>query len=224
MATSRAIRASVRPVGYLLAWGTAGHCAAAALDVTVVDDHGAPIELVSVYAIPDKPAAPAPAKPTAVMDQAHKAFEPHVLVVQTGTSVDFPNNDTVSHHVYSFSEPKSFELPLYKGDPHPPLVFEKPGIVVLGCNIHDEMLGYIYVVDTPYFATTDRAGDARIDALPAGGYTLRVWTPRVVRPADLPAEVKIVFDDTDRKVEFQVKGRLQPEHDHGGSGLSWQHY
>jgi len=201
----------------------AGGCAAAALDVTVVDEHGAPIELVAVYAVPDKPVASAPAKPTAVMDQKHKAFVPHVLVVQTGTSVDFPNNDTVSHHVYSFSDPKSFELPLYKGDAHPPLVFDKPGIVVLGCNIHDDMLGYIYVVDTPYFATTDDSGKARIAALPAGGYGVRVWTPRA-RPGDLPPDVTVTLDGADRGVALQIKGKLAAEHDQGGSGLSWQRY
>jgi plastocyanin len=206
----------------LLALGVAGNCAAGALDVTVVDAHGAPVGLVAVYAVPDKPAAAAPAKPNAVMDQKHKEFVPHVLVVQAGTSVDFPNNDTVSHHVYSFSEPKSFELPLYKGDAHPPLVFDKPGIVVLGCNIHDDMLGYIYVVDTPYFATTDEAGKARI-ALPAGGYSVRVWTPRA-GTADLPMDVAVTLDGADRSVAFQIKGRLQPEHDHGGAGLSWQRY
>jgi plastocyanin len=200
----------------------AASCADAALDVTVVDAHGAPIALVAVYAVPDRPVAAPPATATAVMDQKHKAFVPHVLVVQTGTSVDFPNNDTVSHHVYSFSGPKSFELPLYKGDAHPPLVFEKPGIVVLGCNIHDEMLGYIYVVDTPYFATTDEAGKAHIP-LPAGGYSVRVWTPRA-GAADLPHDVALTLDGADRAVAFQIRGRLQPEHDQGGAGLSWQRY
>ena len=222
MTTSRAIRPSVSPVTCLLALGLAGNCAASALDVTVVDAHGTPVELVAVYAVPDKPGTAAPAKTTAVMDQKHKEFVPHVLVVQAGTSVDFPNNDTVSHHVYSFSEPKSFELPLYKGDAHPPLVFDKPGIVVLGCNIHDDMLGYIYVVDTPYFATTDEAGKARI-ALPTGGYSVRVWTPRAAA-ADLPKDVAVTLDGTDRSVALQIKGRLQPEHDRGGAGLSWQRY
>jgi plastocyanin len=219
-----ATRRAARPLTCLLAMGMALPCAAAALDVSVVDDHGAPLGLAAVFAIPDKPATAPPANRTAVMDQSHKAFVPHVLVVQTGTSVDFPNNDTVSHHVYSFSEAKSFELPLYKGDHYPPLVFDKPGVVVLGCNIHDDMLGYIVVVDTPYFAITDRSGEAHIAALPAGGYTVRVWTERAARPTDLPAEVKIAYDGTNRALELRVKGKLVPEHDHGGSGLSWERY
>ena len=191
----------------------------------MVDERGAPIALAAVYAVADGapgPSAPATSR-TAVMDQSHNAFVPHILVVQTGTLVDFPNNDTVSHHVYSFSDPKTFELALYKGNAHPPLVFDKPGLVVLGCNIHDEMLGYIFVVDTPYFALTDNAGKARLAALPGGNYSVHVWTPRA-RPADLPTAAPVAIDGAPRELAFQVKGKLLPEHDHGGSGLTWQRY
>ena len=72
--------------------------------------------------------------------------------------MEFPNNDTVSHQVYSFSAAKRFQLPLYKGEVHPPVTFDRPGLVVLGCNIHDVMVGYIYVTDAPYFGKTDREG------------------------------------------------------------------
>ena len=91
----------------------------------------------------------------------------------------------MSHHVYSFSETKTFELPLYKGDVYPPVLFDQPGIVVLGCNIHDGMLGYVVVVDTPHFARTNEQGVALIDGVPNGDYAVTVWTPRV-RPASLP--------------------------------------
>ncbi|HET8698994.1 MAG TPA: methylamine utilization protein [Gammaproteobacteria bacterium] len=219
-----ATRHAARPLTCLLALGMAGRCAAGALDVSVIDDHGAPLGLAAVYAIPDKPVTAPPPDETAVMDQSHKAFVPHVLVVQTGTHVDFPNNDTVSHHVYSFSEAKSFELPLYKGDHYPPLVFDNAGVVVLGCNMHDDMLGYIVVVDTPYFALTDRSGKAHLPALPAGHYTVRVWTERAARPTDLPAEREITYDGSNQALELRVKGKLLPEHDHGGSGLTWERY
>jgi plastocyanin len=222
MAASRAIPRGIRQALCIAAASVAAHCAAAGLDVSVVDERGAPIALAAVYAVPDVTAAPASNR-TAVMDQSHNAFVPHILVVQTGTLVDFPNNDTVSHHVYSFSGPKTFELTLYKGNAYPPLVFDKPGLVVLGCNIHDEMLGYIFVVDTPYFALTDNAGKARLAALPAGGYSVRVWTPRA-RPADLPAEAAVTIDGAPRELGFQMKGKLLPEHDHGGSSLTWQRY
>lgn len=197
-------------------------CAAGSLRVSVVDAAGKPVGHVVVYAIPSRPVA-APSAP-AVMDQAHNAFVPHVLVVQTGTAVDFPNNDTVSHHVYSFSEAKPFELPLYKGNAHPPLIFDKPGVVVLGCNIHDSMLGYIFVVDTPYFASTGADGAAALANLPAGDYSVQVWSPRA-KPKDLPAATAVALGATeDRPLTVRFVAKLAPEHDGGDSSLTWERY
>lgn len=110
------------------------------------------------------------------MAQRDKAFVPTLLVVQTGTPVSFPNFDTVRHHVYSFSPTKPFELKLYAGTPVAPVVFDRAGTATLGCNIHDRMLGYIHVVETPYFGQTDVQGQAILD-LPEGRHRLRVWTP-----------------------------------------------
>jgi plastocyanin len=202
---------------------------AGTLHVNVVDNRGEPVAGVAVYAVASDPAPHAAATalhdaPTATMDQAHNAFVPHVLIVQAGTSVLFPNNDVVSHHVYSFSEAKTFEFGLYKGNAHPPLLFETPGLVVLGCNIHDSMLGYILVVDTPHYSLTGADGTLALDALPAGEYTLHVWTPRL-KPADLPATETLTLaaaDDVTRV--YQLEGKLYEEHDHGGSGLTWQRY
>ena len=111
-----------------------------------------------------------------VLDQRNTQFVPRVSVVTVGTPVSFPNSDNVRHQVYSFSPAKRFELPLYSGKPAAPVVFATPGVVELGCNIHDWMLAYVVVVDTPYHAITDARGQARIQA-PAGTYTLRVWHP-----------------------------------------------
>ena len=91
----------------------------------------------------------------------------------------FPNKDDVRHHVYSFSPAKRFELPLYAGTPAAPVVFDRPGIVAIGCNIHDWMLGYLYVAETPYLARTGADGRARLENLPAGRYVVRVWHPRM---------------------------------------------
>jgi plastocyanin len=88
------------------------------------------------------------------MAQQKKQFVPEVLVVPVGSEVRFPNHDTVRHHVYSFSPAKKFELKLYTGTPANPVLFDRPGVVVLGCNIHDQMVGWILVVDTPYYAQT----------------------------------------------------------------------
>ena len=111
----------------------------------------------------------------AEIEQKNKRFNPLVTVVQTGTSVNFPNNDSVRHHVYSFSPAKKFELKLYSGVPAAPVLFDKSDTVVLGCNIHDSMLAFVYVVDTPYFAKTDSTGIAKLVDIPEGSYQLKVW-------------------------------------------------
>jgi plastocyanin len=123
----------------------------------------------------------APAGARAEMAQRERQFQPAVLVVQTGTAVHFPNFDTVRHHVYSFSPVKTFDIKLYSGTPAEPVVFDKPGIAALGCNIHDRMSSHIVVVDTPLFAKTDEQGLVRLD-LPAGEHHLKVWHPRVDNP------------------------------------------
>ncbi len=117
-----------------------------------------------------------PGRDSAVIDQIHKTFVPRVSVVRTGTSVTFPNSDQIRHQVYSFSQPKVFTLKLYAGTPAAAVVFDKPGLVVLGCNIHDNMVAYVGVVDTPYFAKTPASGSVTIN-LPVGHYRLRLWHP-----------------------------------------------
>jgi plastocyanin len=114
-----------------------------------------------------------------VIDQRDKVFVPAVTVIQTGTEVNFPNSDAVSHHVYSFAQPNAFELPLYKGTRRPQVRFEKAGVVTLGCNIHDNMIGWIVVVDTPYFVKADAQGTAKLDQVAEGQYELFVWSPRL---------------------------------------------
>jgi plastocyanin len=216
-------------LGFALVLGASVRCAAASLEVNVVDERGKPVEHVVVYAVPNAPVSlpaggPASELSMAVMDQGDNAFLPHLLVVQAGTEVLFPNNDTVSHHVYSFSQAKRFELGLYKGDAYPPVRFETPGVVVLGCNIHDGMLGYIVVVDTPHFALTDSSGTAMLDGLAAGAYTLDIWTQRA-RPNTLPPASSIAVTESESAaVAFQLRGKLLPTHDHNNTGLSWERY
>jgi Plastocyanin len=208
----------------LLTLGSAAQSAAATLEVSVVDEQGRPIDDVAVYATPASGGAEHVAgAQKAIMDQHDMQFVPHLLVVQAGTEVTFPNGDNVSHHVYSFSETKQFELKLYKGDVYPPVTFERPGVVVLGCNIHDGMLGYIVVVDTPHFAKTNEQGVALIDGVPSGDYVLAAWTPRA-RPAALPPTQQLTVGEGTVGAEIRITGRLSPAHEHKVSSLTWDRY
>lgn len=120
-----------------------------------------------------------PAQPSeVVMLQTNRQFEPYILPVPMNVPVAFPNRDDTAHHVYSFSPAGSFELPLYKGDAPAPVVFERPGIVPLGCNIHDWMIGYIYVVDSPWYTQLEDSS-ASFYGLPEGRYEISLWHPAI---------------------------------------------
>ena len=166
-----------------LAWLTLAGCAhaqSARIVASVSDERGKPVVDAIVIAAPvdGVPRPPAKLREAAIL-QVDKEFVPRVSVVVVGTPIAFPNNDDVRHHVYSFSPAKRFELPLYQGVPPQPVVFDKPGVVVLGCNIHDWMVAYVYVSESPYFGRTGADGRAEIDELPARAYVVRVWHPQL---------------------------------------------
>jgi plastocyanin len=165
-----------------------GSAAAVQLTVQVVNSAGQPVVDAGVYAILLSATPPLRPKREISIEQSNKQFVPLVSIAQTGTMVNFPNRDPFRHHVYSFSPAKTFEIKLYSGVPARPVVFDKPGEVVLGCNIHDTMIAHVLIVDTPFFAKTDGQGRALLDQLPAGDYELRMWYPGA---AGLPAAQKI---------------------------------
>ena len=197
--------------GLLAAILVPGMCRAGELTATVLASDGKPLADAVVYALP--PAGtpvPAPAR-RSIMDQLDKAFVPHVLAVQTGTTVDFPNNDTINHHVYSFSPAKTFQLKLFKNDTSKHSVdFDRPGVVTMGCNIHDWMLGYIFVVDTPWFGVSDDRGHVRIDLPDAGTYTLKLWQPRANEDLG-KLDRSIVAGHAAQDVQLQLGKPLKPE-------------
>lgn len=168
------------------------------LAVTVTDNTGKPLENAAVYAI-DTAKAPSTAPAAAAIEQKGKKFLPLVTVVQTGASMTFPNNDTVRHHVYSFSPAKTFELKLYSGVPATPVMFDKAGTVALGCNIHDKMIAFVQVVDTPYFAKTDATGKCLIKDLPSGQYVLKTWHYALVKE-NVVAEQFITIKGSEKAV------------------------
>jgi plastocyanin len=148
---------------------------AASLSVDVSDASGAPLADAVVFAEPASGQAVPKSTHGAEIEQRKRQFNPLVTVIQAGTEISFPNNDSVKHHVYSFSPAKIFDLPLYSGKAAAPQLFDKPGTVVLGCNIHDQMIAYVEVVDTPFFGKTDAAGKVKLDGLPPGKYRLKAW-------------------------------------------------
>ncbi len=173
---------------------------ATAVTVTAAARTGAAASDAVVVFEPLEGAAPA-THDTATVDQINKRFVPRVTVIRTGTAVTFPNSDHIRHQVYSFSPAKTFDLKLYAGSPKVDVVFDKPGLVVLGCNIHDTMVGFVLVVDTPYFAKIPPAGRITLE-LPAGRYRLRAWheqlagTPpaRAVEVGQSPQSIALTLD------------------------------
>ena len=152
-----------------------GGVQAASVSVSVSDPAGKPLQDAVVMLEPASGKLPVAPLAGVQIAQVKRQFAPQVSVVTVGTAVSFPNNDTVRHQVYSFSPVKTFELKLYAGVPNAPVVFDKPGIAVLGCNIHDQMVAWVVVVDTPLYARSAASGKARIDGVPPGNYQLRVW-------------------------------------------------
>jgi plastocyanin len=172
----------------------AGTAVAGDLTVSVRTPTGAPVKDAVVML---QPPAGAPARPVRFSwpmteSQHNIQFDPFVLVVPVGSAVTFPNLDRVRHHVYSFSPTKRFELKLYGQEQARTVVFDKVGVVALGCNIHDTMVAFIRVVDTPYAAKTNAAGDAVIRDAPAGGVTLTVWHPYLKTPRN-EMQVKVAI-------------------------------
>jgi plastocyanin len=170
----------------------AGACAASSIAVQVKDGAGLALADVVVYAEAEGAAPKAPRAGS--IEQKGLKFVPLVSVVQTGSSVSFPNNDKVRHHIYSFSPAKKFDQKLYSGVAASPQVFDRAGTVVLGCNIHDKMLAYVKVVDTPYFAKTDAAGAAVIEVPAAGKYLLKAWHYHAVGGATAEQAVAVKAD------------------------------
>lgn len=206
-------------------WPAAAPVLAAGIRITLLGADNRPVADAVATATPvgSAPKLPRDRKPV-VMDQLNKAFVPQVLVIATGTSVEFPNNDSVSHQVYSFSQPKRFQLSLYKGESHSPVEFNAPGLVVLGCNIHDSMVGYIYVTDTPYFGKTDAAGTVRLETLPRGSYHVVLWSPNIADDAGVLRKEVEVEEQGMSEVNFRLKKSLRPRPEPRPRPEGWDAY
>ena len=195
-------------ISVILVAGSAISAASQTLNGIVKDIKGKPVADAVVYATyvsgqenEDNP------PPQTTIDQIDKEFVNYVTAVKVGTAVFFPNNDNIRHHVYSFSPSKTFEIPLYPqgAGPSSPIIFDKPGAVVLGCNIHDWMKAYVYVVATPYFAVTDKQGTINIANLPSGEYNVQVWHPRMKKAGKTSVQKVTIVTGATATAEFTLK-------------------
>jgi plastocyanin len=193
---------------FLMSWGIT--LQAAEIDIVVTDKDGKPIADTVVMATPTQgQVKPKKLQNRIVIDQVDKEFVHYVTVIAIGTAVQFPNSDDIRHHVYSFSPAKQFELPLYMGTPAKPVVFDKAGVVKLGCNIHDWMVGYLYITDAPYFKTTDKEGKAQLIQLPTGKYNVQLWHPRMETTEVNTQQTIMIVDSVKNLLSFQLS--LKPE-------------
>jgi plastocyanin len=194
----------------------AARATAGTVNVSVRDNKDRPVAdaVVSLVPLDTPPALTPPAEPI-VISQRDQEFEPHVTVIVPGTRVRFPNLDSIRHQVYSLSKTKPFEIPLYGGGTEQTLLFDRPGIVALGCNIHDWMSAYIVVVATPHYQKTSADGLAALADLAPGRYQLDVWHPRlagqsrrdiVIAPGDPATQTISVTLKPDRRLRRAPEG------------------
>ncbi len=193
--------------------------AAGIVRVVTRDPAGTPVAdaVASLTLVGSPEALTVPKEPVAIV-QRDQEFSPYVTAVVVGTRVVFPNRDTVQHHVYSVSAAKKFEIPLYIGDAAETIVFDRPGVVTLGCNIHDWMVAYVVVLSTPHFAKTDSGGSADLTSLPPGRYRLEVWHPRLSAKVDRELTVA-EHDDTTQVISVTLRPdrRIRRAPDAGGA-------
>src|SRR3979490_2205642 len=198
--------------GALVLLAALGRTAAVLSATLVINVHTPDGHALSGAVVTARPLDAPARRPTplhAVMDQGKRAFAPDLLVIPVGSTVAFPNSDSVSHQIYSFSAAKRFQLPLYHGKPYPPVQFDQTRVITLGCNIHDDMLAYLLVTDAAYFGRTDAHGAWSVE-VPRGRYQVSIWHPRL-RESDTDLQRELTAGDADRAdPQLHLLKPLQP--------------
>lgn len=185
-----------------------GPAGAATLELKLAEARGAGVAdaVVSLRPADGRPLPALAPVPNATVAQINRELVPYVTAVTAGTTVALPNNDTVEHHAYSLSPALKFDLPLYKPNMNKALEFKTPGVVTIGCNIHDWMIAYVVVLDTPWFAQSTASGAVTLPSVPAGRYIATIWHPRLAK------EVTQEFTVTDAAAPAQaVTLTLRPD-------------
>ena len=196
---------------------------AAELQVTVLPAQGPPLAGIVVDVVPQSPAPASRSAARAIMDQHDLMFVPDTVVIRTGTTVEFPNSDNVRHQVYSFSPTKNFQLSLYDSTQHASVQFDKAGLVTVGCNIHDAMIGYIYVTDSPWFGQTAADGSVQLHGLPPGHYTVKVWHARLRDKAG-SLDQTVDIGTGNAGVTVRLRQPLKSAQHNHGSSRQWEDY
>src|SRR5258706_12135714 len=206
-------------VGALL-FAVCGSAAATTFTAEVNDQDGRPVANAVVVLVADSKASiPAPrlaAEKT--IDQRGETFIPLVTIVPKGGHVIFANNDQTTHQVYSFSPVKQFEITLARGEKSPPIAFDSSGVAALGCNIHDHMIAYAFVAESPWAVLTGSDGRGTISEVPPGSYEAQVWHPKLPPGRTIPSLKASVSGDTTRlTVTIRLLSASTMSHGHGGS-------
>jgi plastocyanin len=184
---------------------------AATVYMEVTDGAGQPVEDAGRTLVPLDHPLPDRTNPHAAddVDQVDKEFVPYVKVIQAGTTIKFPNRDNIQHQVYSFSAVKRFVIPLYVGTPAETVTFDRPGVVTLGCNIHDWMIAYVYIIETPWFGQTATTGRAHVDSIPPGKYLATIWHPLGTVPNNQSAREVIITTDGNAAIKWVLNLRQE---------------
>jgi plastocyanin len=197
-----------------------GAAMAATVDIVITDTNGKPAANAIVSLAPENGTAPSPTNipNEATIDQRNQMFVPLAVTIRKGGHVVFANNDATMHQVYSFSPIKQFEYEIRQGEKSPPVVFDRPGVAAIGCNIHDNMVAFVYVADSPWTVTTDDHGHARIANVPTGAYRASVWHPKLA-PGRAPptAELQVSGDGAKLSLSAPLLGGAMPGMKHSHS-------
>ncbi|WP_031565693.1 methylamine utilization protein [Rheinheimera texasensis] len=194
---------------------------AAEVQIRILDQQGVPLADAVAELQQAQPQANLSAQAVKPAEVAQKdlTFVPFVSAVQKGTQIEFPNQDKTRHHVYSFSPAKVFELKLYAGKPEAPVLFDKAGVVALGCNIHDYMQAFVYVGDSPYLAVSNNDGLVQLTGVVDGQYQLKVWHPW--QDAEQPTVAVTVPAAAVIEIKLPVTRQEKPQKPKKGFGNSY---
>jgi len=212
----------VFPCAGALLFAVCGSAAATNFTVEVNDQDGRPVANAVVVLMPDSKASmPAAATRLAAertIDQRGETFIPLVTIVPKGGHVVFANNDQTTHQVYSFSSVKQFEITLARGEKSPPIAFDNSGVAALGCNIHDHMIAYAFVAESPWAVLTGSDGRGTVADVPPGNYEAQVWHPKLPPGRAMPSLKASLSGDTTRlTVNIKLLSASTMSHGHGGS-------